>query len=528
MSVVINVFLLRSLVKRFDQPIDRKTNAVQVFRGAANLEFDCRFFLQVPQQHPPTWISFVNSGLGSPLPNLYLSGASGVLVIKASNRFFAITFGRGRYLLMPGSYEEDFGLKVALNRVDGDDLKSIDTKVYDEMVTSSRIQVSHDSSIEDFGVNLSRDILRAVQGRAKDQTFANRLAGSDAITLSRSDLDFHELGSLCSDLLIAYGEKTYQSRFKWVDNVRLVRDAVVLKNLDAELVAALKSRRLGNMHLALSEIENTINISAYRFTGMARAGEFLNLELSGYLRDAVGKRLAVLTAEMLRKHMIKVRVAGSADFELRSSVYQSLVWETTLKGKTYALFDGRWFEVDSSYAQEVTNYCNGLIKMAYPLPSAGLNETEGDYNKRIAASDPSLALFDCQPLKPTGASSSIEFCDLMSDRGHLIHVKWRYSSATFSHLFSQGSVSAETFIRDQGFRQEVSQKLSTHGKSKHLSLVPAIRPAPTNYEVVFAVIAPSSAASHLLPFFSAVNLKNHGQRLETIGVRVALQHIIAQ
>lgn len=525
-AMVITVFLLKTHINSFDAAVDRSLHT-RVFHGSATLGFDCRLFLQTPRPHPPTWADFVNSGLASPLPNLTLAGASALLVLHVSGRYFAVTFGRGRYLLVPGSYEEDFGLKVTLNRVDADDLSSIDTRLYDEIVTSSRIQVSRESSIEEFGADLSRDILRAVQGKARDSSFASRLAGADALTISRSALQFSELGTLCSDLLVAYGETAYRTRFGWVDNIRVVRDGTTITSLESALISALKSRNLGSMHLALSEIENTIDIAAYRFTGSGRTIEYSSLELGAYLKDAVGARLQRLTIAKLKQHRVRVRLVGSADFENRATIFDSLVWETTISGKTYALFDGRWFEVDGNYSQDVQQYCSSLLRTAYPLPTAGLDESEGDYNKRAAMADTRLALFDCSPLRPTGARTTIEFCDLMTDSGHLIHVKRRYSSATFSHLFAQGSVSAETLIRDQGFRQEAAQHLNGLGRTNHLVLLPTTRPVASNYEVVYGVIAPGSAARHLLPFFSAVNLRNHGRRLETIGVKVSLQHIVA-
>lgn len=63
------------------------------------------------------------------------------------------------------------------------------------------------------------------------------------------------------------------------------------------------------------------------------------------------------------------------------------------------------------------------------------------------------------------------------------------------------------------------------GKNGHIALFPQGRPSANDYEVVFAVIAPATAAPHLLPFFSAVNFRQHGQRLETLGMRVSLQHV---
>lgn len=524
--MVVNVFLLRNHITRFDEAIDDEARAATTeIAGAAALDFQCRFYLGAENQHRPTWFAFVAPGLVRPLPNRIQSGVSGVVVLMASNRFFAITFGRGRHLLAPGSYEEDFGLKVALNRIAENDLKSIDTKTYDEIVTSARIQTSRDAGLESFGVDVARDLLRAVQGKPRDPTFGTKLAGSDAVTLSRPDLDFTGLADLCDELLVAYGETTYQHRFGWVDNVRQVRDRATLRLLEDALVVALRTRHLGNMHLTLPEQENSMEIDAYRFTRSGRSVDFPSLELGAYLQHSIGAHLPDLVIEDLRNHRIKIRYAGSEDFELRSSILQSLVWETSISGNVYTLFDGRWFKVDSSYSAQVQQYWQSVLRTPYALPEAVHGESEGTYNTRVAAADSRLALFDCRPIRPANAQSPVELCDLLSEHGHFIHVKRRYASATFSHLFAQGSVSAEAFMRDAAFRTLALNEVNTLGKNGHVALFPQGRPSANDYEVVFAVIAPATAAPHLLPFFSAVNFRQHGQRLETLGMRVSLQHV---
>jgi uncharacterized protein (TIGR04141 family) len=523
--VLVTVFLLRGHINRFDDAIDPDSGATE-FAGAAALNFQCRFFLGPQRSQAPSWFEFVSPGLVRPLPNLVQAGVSGVLVLQASNRLFAVTFGHGRYVLASGVFEEDFGLKVALNRIDENDLKSIDTKTYDEIVTTSKTQVSRDAGLENFGVDVARDILRAVQGRPKNPLFATRLSGADSVALSRPGLQFDELGALCSELLVAYGETTYQAKFKWVDNVKQVRDIATLRTLDAALVVAMNARTLGSMHLTLGD-DSGLDIEAYAFRG-AGAAEFRNLDLGAYLHHAAPARRGQLTSDMLKSHRVKVRYAGAAEFELGASMYESLVWETTISGDTYAFFDGRWFRVERNFSTEVQNYWRGLPRCAFALPVASILDSEGDYNAGAAAAMASIALFDKVRLTSAAGFSPIEFCDLMSDQGHLIHVKWRYSSATFSHLFAQGSVSVETFLREDSYRQQIVAKLTAWGKTSHLPLVPRTRPTAGNYEVVYAIIAPATASNDLLPFFSAVNLRQHGQRLSTVGVRVSLYHIVAQ
>jgi uncharacterized protein (TIGR04141 family) len=67
---------------------------------------------------PPAWVSFLEPLLAVAPQRLLSASASGLLVLKASERWFAITFGYGRAFLNLSKIELRFGLRVALNRID--------------------------------------------------------------------------------------------------------------------------------------------------------------------------------------------------------------------------------------------------------------------------------------------------------------------------------------------------------------------------------------------------------------------------
>src|ERR1700733_9290283 len=72
------------------------------------------------KQKVPHWaILFQGSTLPN-LPNIPSQSAAAVWLIRVQKRLFGIAFGYGRALLAPGSWEEDFGLKVTLNCIDID------------------------------------------------------------------------------------------------------------------------------------------------------------------------------------------------------------------------------------------------------------------------------------------------------------------------------------------------------------------------------------------------------------------------
>ena len=167
------------------------------------------------------------------------------------------------------------------------------------------------------------------------------------------------------------------------------------------------------------------------------------------------------------------------------------------------------------------------------LPPARSGEIEADYNTRLAASSSQhLLKLDARIKRPGGASSGIEFCDVLSDQGDLIHVKRKSRSATLSHLFAQGSVSASTFINDGAFRTQVRQliedEVAAESRETWLRLVPRDDETVdrSRYSVTYAVIANSTREGRdWLPFFSKLNLMQQGRQLVTMGFSVAVARV---
>jgi len=95
-------------------------------------------FVASTSPHPPPWQGFLDAHVAGGLTGLYAASSSAVLLIEASERLFAVTFGQGRHLLNAEAFEHDFGLKVVLNSVAPDQLKSVDSKTIDETTMHTR------------------------------------------------------------------------------------------------------------------------------------------------------------------------------------------------------------------------------------------------------------------------------------------------------------------------------------------------------------------------------------------------------
>src|SRR6266571_6040072 len=141
---------------------------------------------------------------------------------------------------------------------------------------------------------------------------------------------------------------------------------------------------------------------------------------------------------------------------------------------------------------------------------------------RCRRKTPMWLLLDRRLVPPAFGGDRIEVCDLLSKQGHFIHVKKRTRSSTLSHLFAQGTVSAEAFLGDSGFRDGLRQVVNKL-KPSFASLVPRERPDPSRYEVAYVIITkkPENVPKSL-PFFSQLHLMQAAHRLRVMGYRVSV------
>src|SRR5206468_2006802 len=139
--------------------------------------------------------------------------------------------------------------------------------------------------------------------------------------------------------------------------------------------------------------------------------------------------------------------------------YRAVAFDLEYGDAVYALTDGHWYEIETSFAAAVTAQVAGLQDSDLSFPDANIGEREDAYLMRAApemsaAMGMHVAVMDKKLAKAAGARTGVEVCDLLSELGHFVHVKKGDESAALSHLFSQGTVSAELFIVDAQFRAE--------------------------------------------------------------------------
>jgi uncharacterized protein (TIGR04141 family) len=466
----------------------------------------------------PRWLDFFESSVDKEEMGIFNAHSSAALIVTVDDRLFAVTFGFGRTLLCPAAYETRFGLKVALNCIDPKVIRCIDRQIFEGVTRNVREQVSLRSGIEEFGLDVEKDMLRAVVGSPRDSAFGTQLSGIDALFATvRTDLKG------LPDLLKQYYDKSqddsYKKDFPWVDNISEERDKEKIEELQNKLVGEINSSNFERKWLAPPDLLDWNDFGGFRFGKDDRRELLSELTFQSYFDYA--RDPDELTLERLKSTHVSL-ISESTSVEKRKWPLFKCIYAELEDGETtYILNNGCWYKIDNDFVGSVNADVDNIMESACPRLPCPATIHEEEYNKKLAKHIPGAACMDRKTISHGGGRSSIEFCDVITPNKQLIHVKPYSGSGTLSHLFSQGVVSGELFVQDAEFRKKLNKILPKEFKLEK----PLIRPRATEYEVAYFIISEESETALTLPFFSRITIRNAKRRLEAFGFKVTLSKV---
>lgn len=472
-------------------------------------------YVKRPVNRWPRWLAYFEKAVDFSSARLATSTSAAVLIVKRGNSVFAVVFGYGRVLLNEDAFEPRFGLRATLNAIESTQIRSMDRRRLDAVPRTLREQLTRASSQYAFGVDVERDLLRAVTGVPSEQLLGIRISGSDALTVV-GQLPLEDLPKRLEQYSALADMNAYQARFAWVDNIRAVEKVQLRLALDEQLAAEIRDGSLDRVWLAPPGIIDYETFGSFQYRPGEGRNTFAELSLDDYFRERRPR------GEIMVSRLRSDRVWGSSalgSIPPSWSVYKCLIAETEYNGERYMLSEGQWYCVSRSFLEEIDAAIEELCPTNLRLPRYA-HRNERNYNRKVAqASEGYLHLLDRDPIHLPGRDP-IEACDLYSKDRHLVHVKQYGSSSHLSHLFSQGLVSAELLAHSVEFREALNNKLP----ASHRLSAPQHPPDRDAYEVAYAIVRPSGRALSL-PFFSKVNLRNCARRLRQIGFHVTLTSI---
>lgn len=445
----------------------------------------------------------------------------GMFLVKSHNRLIAFTFGHAKSLLFPYVIQRGFGLRVSLNIGDSEQIKSIDKSTLDKVALKTRSQTSKNTNVADFDFEFDHEILKSISAVVEtDDDELEIVSGYDSVSLY-TKVSLEELPNIADRIMLAYESDKYLTNYPWVDFIQSVSDPEIISVLNDRIIKKLNNNDYDSIWIACPEIVDFGDFSGFVYTLRTKKGCSVcmhpELDLDSYIKES--KLRFPISIDVLKRR--QVYAYNSAEIQVKSwSIYRCLNGEVELDGDIFVLNDSQWYRVERTFSDSVNEYFTKLPRATIDFPPYG-TLTEGDYLRQIADGE-NFALLDQKWIYPQGIGTRIEFCDLLSQCNAFIHVKKYGASSVLSHLFSQATVATELLLNDSS----VLSQVNAHLDDTYLSILFDKDKSPRTHRVILAIMQKKKGDVHL-PFFSKVNLRHHGRRLQNMGFVVEIAKIDA-
>ena len=470
----------------------------------------------------PEWLSFLCDALPEEQANIgkkiYTAIAKVVLVVKIctddkNERMFAISWGYGKYLLNDSVVERDFGIKVVLNSLEKNRVRSLESKSFIGPKKTSREQLFINGTIDDFGLNIGKDLVNGITGKCNDEIFMNKdVKGTDLLQF-KSDISIQEMPEMLKKVYEKYTDEAYLEEYEWIDFIKVVKDKDVIYDLDSLLVNKFGDYS-STMIATFPEIIEWENVIHIKYTGLGKnVKEDIDI---AFMREACKKGGEL---DDLKNKKIEVKYINDIE-SLKFRFYNCLYLEVEYKQLQYCFSDGEWYEISNDYFSQIENEYNKIkiSEIFFPIHEDG--EREDDYNNRFVQLNSTNSLcMDKKTINYGQGHSSIELCDILTRNKEYIHIKKGQTSSGLSHLFNQGLVSSE-LIKDAEFIKRANNKIAEQiNDTEYLINV------EDNPKIIYGIITTKTVKRPEIPFFSKIVLVGVEKNLRSRNYDVYIKNI---
>lgn len=269
------------------------------------------------------------------------------------------------------------------------------------------------------------------------------------------EVDFSDLGNFCKKVFLTHAVGTPDD-FLWTETLQPVDDSGLKAKLFDKAVDVLVSSN--ELSFAVPEIIEWDDVAHFAVTCLPEQ-KFLDPE-DFDLKVSLEKleKPKAITLASLRKWKLNAFDQAN-DLVHGWPLLRCLSGQFEFDAKTYVMAEGEFFRVASDFISKLDAFIDTINSTELAFPTAVQDPPEGEYNEQAANSSVNYLLMDKKMVKLTSQTSAIEACDLLTIDGAFIHVKRKLGSSSLSHLFAQGSVSADLLLMSSEFRTKIDEKI---------------------------------------------------------------------
>ncbi len=477
------------------------------------LSYEAQGHIVSIRERVPRWETYIHRYF--PMDDCKNGAYGFLLLLRTEGRFFGITLGYGFLGLNRHQLERNFGLLVCANSLDPKKLKAMDSRSIDIVTKQQRTVLSQGSPLLDFGVEIDQEWVHYLSGYPIDSSIGKSLSGSDSLRINITE-SMEGLERKCKTLLQLFQSDAYRDQFGFLDNLKPIkRDELIVGELNKLLSDKVANRSLDQIAMALPEliVEDTRFSHFSIAVGRKRKDIF---ELALHDVYAFLDENSPIQEPLDRVKVIAIDEDGEPCSKSHT-LFECLVAEFELDDTVYSCSAGFWFEIKDEYAAQIRQNIRNITDLSEVLllPDMGKGENEGEYNCRVGM-EKGWTILDKRNVNLNEPYQRVEVCDLLTAANQFICVKKMSRSSTLSHLFAQGSVSAQLLRSHRIYRQEIQRILEDPRRNFE-------DPKPC---IVFGIATEKTGAlAQGLFLFSAINLFTHFQAIQKCGYDVALAKI---
>ncbi len=510
----LSIYLIKEGIQEDCDIIDKHEDSTLI-EGVGTLYWD-RSSVSIPG-----WVNSFCLGKVSG-DDIFTSNARAVLLVRITvepmdtKRIFAVTMGYGKYLLKDAVVEERFGLKVTLNTINSNSLRHINRMNIGGNRMLSNEQFPRKAGINDFGFDVERDLVNRLVGESEDEAYiSGMITGGDILSLS-ANVDISNVVDFLERTYQQYTKTRYETNFPWIDQIQHIKDREIIAELDNTIISGINDFA-PSVWMAVPEMINWDEIRGFKYKG-PEIHDDIEINL---VRDSFQKSL--IRIDQLKQKSIEAINVVDDNVKYRWSAYKCLHAEFDhTDGNTYCLESGKWYRINRDFVDQINaNYQETTPSTIEFDDYTDSHTGEKHYNQSFQQSRAKeFILLDSKIISHGGGYSRVELCDLLSKNNELIHVKRYSGSSTLSHLFNQGTVSAELLVSDDSFLKKANDKIAAITRNSDFIIQDR-----RDLTVVFAIVHTCTDTLPPIPFFSKIACKHAKQRLHALGLKVEMKGI---
>jgi len=438
-SNTFSLYLAKSTTTNFDDLLTEKAKSM-VRSGHAHIvpskDFGegAKLYVFPGRTYPPKWVQLIEKSFRLPV-NLLSQSPSALVAFKEGDSIFAVTFSYAHVYLDDSKTEADFGLKIAINAISDEKLRSVERSNIGAAIRDFA-QAAGQRDLRSFGFDDALDLIRKVSGRASQSDFAEMVTGSRALRFTKK-IELADIPQAATNAVKFFKSTAYKkTAFRIIDFLSPVLDPEIEENLNEELVTSIIQDR-GEFEISIPAILPEA-VGTFRFEHAGFHDFHADLSLSLY-REGLDEELESLTVDALKHHTVAAYSLNDGRPFDYWTVHEALIGSLLFRGERYALNEGSWYRIsktlrnaaDKKFQELKTDFdkkLRTLKKIAEPKEKGKKvkisYQSEESYNAEISREtdyllmDKKLIQIDEVP------GPGIELCDLLDIAGcRFIHIK---------------------------------------------------------------------------------------------------------